>query len=395
MSRLTQIAAITASNLKSLPHRLGSSLVIVTGIAGVVGVLVATMAMAIGFDQAMGSTGKANRLIVLAESSGQEARSNLPRESVSSILAAPGIAQDAAGHAIVSAEVITTIRHDLASGKRTNVALRGVGPNGFALRPEIRITQGRAFEPGKSELIVGKALTQRSGLTIGSKVRLRGAAWDIVGTFESGGDSRQSELLGDADTLLSALDRNLFQSVTVRVDSEADAAAFKDALTTNPTLKVAILPEMQYYKERSDDFGSALYLIGWVVGSIMGVGALFGALNTMYAAVATRSREIATLRAIGFDAAAVVASIFLEALLLALAGGMIGAAIAGLVFNGNSISTLTSGNAADPQMTFDMTVSPALLALGIAWAAGIGLLGGLFPAVRAARAPIATALRAV
>jgi putative ABC transport system permease protein len=396
MSKTSQIAAMTISNLRSLPQRVGASLVIVIGIAGVVSVLVSIFAMAIGFSRVMTGTGRANRVIVLdANGFGStEAYSYLPREAVLSILDAPGIARDGAGSPIVSAEAYRAVRFDAPNGKRTSAVLRGVGAAHAQLRPEFHLVDGRMFQPGLHELIAGVGLRGRMGLAIGSRIHLRDGDWTIVGIFETG-DSHDSELVGDADTVLSVLRASTFQSVTARIASPQDAVAFKDALSANPSLKVKALNEVDYYREHANSFGagSAMYAVGWGVGSIMALGALFGALNTMYAAVAARMREIATLRAIGFPASVVVASLLIEALLLALTGGVIGAVIASSLFDGRIISTVAIAGGQDSQLTFAATVTSSLLALAILCAAGIGLLGALFPAIRAARLPIATALQ--
>jgi putative ABC transport system permease protein len=396
MTQASQIAAIAVSNLRSLPQRVGASLVIVIGIAGVVSVLVSIFAMAIGFNRVMTGTGRANRVIVLdANGFGStEAYSYLPREAVLSILNAPGIARDGAGKLIASAEAYRAVRFNAPSGRRTSAVLRGVGAAHAQLRPELRLVEGRMFQPGLHELIAGMGLQERMGLAIGSRIHLRDGDWTVVGIFQTG-DSHDSELVGDADTVLAVLRANTYQSVTARIASPQDATALKDALSAIPSLKVKVLNEVDYYREHAHSFGAgaALSVLGWGVGSIMGLGALFGALNTMYAAAAARMREIATLRAIGFTASVVVASFLIEALLLALSGGVIGAVTAASLFDGRIISTVAIAGGQDSQLTFAATVTPGLLALAILCAASIGLLGALFPAIRAARRPIASALQ--
>jgi len=249
------------------------------------------------------------------------------------------------------------------------------------------------FQRGLRELIVGRgAEAQFKGLDVGSHIALRGSDWTIVGAFTSHGDSHESELLADAETVLSAYRRNLFQSVVVLLDSRDSFDTFKSALTTNPQLSVAVMRERDYYALQSQRMSTLLAFVAYVVGGIMAVGALFGALNTMYSAVSVRSREIATLRAIGFGAAAVVLSVLIEAMLLSVMGALIGAGLAWLFFNGNVVSTLGSNFT---QVVFRLAVTPALVVLGVLWACAIGLIGGLFPAIRAARLPVATALRAV
>jgi putative ABC transport system permease protein len=274
----------------------------------------------------------------------------------------------------------------------SNVTIRGVGAQAFDVRPEVNLIEGRMFEPGLRELIVGKgAQAQFKGLDLGHKIELRGSDWTVVGVFTSNGDSHESELMADAETVLSAYQRNLYQSVFAQLESEAAFDAFKKALTSNPQLSVDVKREREYYAQQSEQLSKVMSFVAYVVGGIMAVGALFGALNTMYSAVSTRSQEIATLRAIGFGSAPVVISVMLEALLLALIGALIGAALAWIFFNGNAVSTL-GGNFT--QVVFRLTVTPQLIVLGIVWACVIGLIGGLFPAIRAARLPVAAALRA-
>lgn len=280
-------------------------------------------------------------------------------------------------------------------GAEVNVAVRGTGPQLAKLRPEVKIIQGRMFQPAVTEMIVGKAANAEfKDLNIGDKVRTRGATWTIVGVFTSGGDSHESGLMADAETLIAADQRGGFQSVTVLLESPAAFQKFKDALTANPALAVDVSREREYYRRQSETIGKVIYVIAYVVGGIMAIGAIFSALNTMYSAVSARLREIATLRAIGFGATAMVMSVLAEALLLAFIGGAIGAAIAWLFFNGHQVST-SGGGAAAGHLIFELSVSPALIATGIIWACTIGLIGGLFPAVRAARLPVATALRAI
>jgi len=388
-----QISAVTLMNLQSIPSRLGTSLVIVVGIAGVVGVLISVLAMAIGFSKALDNTGRPDRAIVMRGGSTSELGSTISRDNALTILDAPGVQKDAAGKPIGTGEIILIV--DLpqkGSDSGVNVTLRGVGPQGFEARPEIKLIAGRMFRPAVRELIVGKsAQAQFKGLEIGSHLALRDSEWTVVGVFESGGDAHESEILGDAETVMSAYRRNLLQSITVLLDNVAAFDAFKDALTTNPTLSVDVKRETDYYAGLSARLKTILFVVTYVVGGIMAVGALFGALNTMYSAVSARSVEIATLRALGFGATPVVISVFVEALLLALIGGAIGAALAWLFFNGNAANTL-SGNFT--QLVFHLTIGPDIMLLGILWASAIGMIGSLFPAIRAARLPIAVVLRA-
>jgi putative ABC transport system permease protein len=394
MSLFKQIGAMTAMNLRSIPQRLSTSLVIVIGIAGVVGVLISVLAVVAGLNETTRGSGRADRAIVLRGGSEAELSSTLSRDATLTIMDAPGIRKTADGKPIASAEFVSIVDRQIKGGStNANVTLRGVGPEVLDLRPEIHIVAGRMFVPGKNELLVGRAVqAQFDGLELGSVLKFREADWTVVGVFESHGDSHESEMLTDVETILAVYRRTLYASVTVLLDSAGDFDTFKTALTTNPTLMVDVVREPDYYARISQRLTVLLTSIGVVIGTIMAIGAVFGALNTMYSAVAARALEIATLRAIGFGATAVVISVFVEAMVLALAGGVIGAGLAWLFFNGNAVNTL-SGNFT--QLVFKLSVTPGLIGLGIGLALAIGLVGGLFPAIRAARQPIATALRAV
>jgi putative ABC transport system permease protein len=394
MNTLRQIRAVTWMNLSSIPQRFGTSSVIIVGIAGVVAVLISVLAMATGFQRTIVATGRDDRAIVLRGGSDSELASTLSREATLTIMDAPGIRKDSAGRALASAEAVVIVDMPKKSNDSgANVTIRGIGPAGLTLRPEIHLVAGRMFQRGLRELIVGSgAQAQFKGLDVGSHLALRGSDWTIVGSFQSNGDSHESELLADGETVLSAYRRNLYQSVVVLLVSKDSFAAFKSSLTTNPQLSVDVMREHDYYAQQSQRMSSILSFIAYVVGGIMAVGALFGALNTMYSAVSVRSREIATLRAIGFGASAVVLSVLIEALLLSVIGALIGSGLAWMFFNGNVVSTLGSNFT---QVVFRLAVGPSLVVLGIVWACVIGLVGGLFPAIRAARLPVATALRAV
>jgi putative ABC transport system permease protein len=390
---LKQTIAVTLNNLRNLPDRAGLSAVIVVGIAVTVAVLVSVLAMAAGFGHTLANTGRADRAIVLRGGSQSELASTISRDNALTIIDAPGVRKDADGKPIASAEAVVIVSlPQKKTGTKANVTLRGVGPKAMALRPEIKLVQGRMYQPAVRELIVGQsAVGQFNGIALGSHLSFRDSDWTIVGIFDSNGDAHESELVGDAETVLSAYRRNLFQDVVVELDSAASFDAFKDSLTTNPTLSVDVKRETEYYAEQSKGLSKLLFFLAYVVGGIMALGAVFGALNTMYSAVSARSMEIATLRAIGFGSFSVVASVFVEALILALIGGVIGSASAWLFFNGNTVNTL-GGNFT--QVVFKLTVTPELVKSGIIWACFIGLLGGLFPAIRAARLPVAAALRA-
>lgn len=397
-SVVQQIAAVTALNVRTIPDRLGISMVIVAGIAGVVGVLVAMLSMATGFERTLASTGRPDRVIVLRTGSIDELGSSMSVETARLIADVPGVKRDASGLPIALPEVyaLTNIsKKGDPTRAPSNAVVRGTSPGVFGLRPEARIAQGRMFEPGKREVVVGRgAHAEYADLDIGKTVEVRDGAWTIVGVFESGGDVHESELWVDAAALHDALRGQYYSSVTVQLDSADPAAfqAFKDATTQDPRLRASPQREPDYYASRSEGLKAFITGIGYTVAIIMAIGAVFGALNTMYAAVATRSVEIATLRAIGFGGAPVVVSIMLEALLLSLAGAVIGGGLAYVVFNGFQVSSLNFQTFS--QVAFQFTVTPGLLVKGVIWALAIGLLGGLVPALRAARQPIVDALRA-
>jgi putative ABC transport system permease protein len=388
-----QLAAITWMNLQTLPQRLGASSVIVIGIAGVVAVLVSVLAMGAGFHHTLADSGRPDRVIILRGGSDAELNSNLTRADIDIISSAPGLAKDALGKAVLSSELVTVANvPKIDTGTDANVSLRGVGAKLLEVRPEIKLVSGRMFHPAVRELIAGAgAVKQFRGLEVGSILRLRNADWRVTGIFTSNGDVHESELLADADTVGSAIERTGYSSAIGLLTSAAAFDAFKDSLTTDPRLKVDVQREPDYYAAQSKDLTKTINVVGNTVAIIMAIGAMFGALNSMYSAVAARGREIATLRAIGFGGVPVLLSVMFEALLLSLLGGILGAGLAWLFFNGHSVSTLGGAFA---QVVFQLTVTRALIVTGIVWACLIGLLGGFFPALRAARLPVAEALRA-
>jgi putative ABC transport system permease protein len=386
-----QLAAVIVMSLQTLPQRIGASSVIVIGIAGVVAVLVSVLAMGAGFRHTLADSGRADRVIILRGGSDAEVSSNLTRTDVATISNAPGLAKDADGKAVLSSELVTVVNVPKV-GTDANVTLRGVGLELTAVRPELKLVSGRMFRPAVRELIAGVgAAKQFRGLEAGNVLHLRNADWTVTGVFTSNGDVHESELLADADTVGSAIERNGYSSAVGLLASAAEFTHFKDALTTDPQLKVDVQRETDYYAAQSKPLAQVINVVGKTVAIIMAIGAMFGALNSMYSAVAARGLEIATLRAIGFGALPVLISVMIEALLLSLLGGVIGAALAWLFFNGHSVSTLGGAFA---QVVFQLTVTRTLILTGIVWACIIGLLGGFFPALRAARLPVAEALRA-
>ena len=393
MSMFRQIASVTAMNLRSVPQRMASSSVVVVGIAGVVAVLMSVSALTRGMSDAVLATGSADRAIVLRAGATGEFSSTLLVDAVATIKDAPGIARAPDGGPAASAEFVTGVNLlRKENGARAGLTVRGVDPAAMAVRPEISIIEGRSFTPGLREVLVGRgALQEFRGVAIGDEVALRDSRWTVVGVFESDGDVNESSFMADAATLLSAYQRTAVNSVRVRLESEGAFDEFKAALTTNPTLSVSVDRESDYYQRESAEAGDVFRIVGAAVAVFMGLGAIFAALNTMYSAVSARAREIATLRAIGFGAGGVVVSVLAESLLLSLVGASLGAGISWVLFNGN---TVTLGDSLST-LVFKMQVTPALLGSGVLLAIGVGLVGGLFPAVRAARLPVATALRAV
>lgn len=396
MTALRQIFAVIGMNLRNLPQRLGSSLVIVLGIAGVVAVLVSVLSMAVGFSQTISGAGSSDRALILSGGAFAEAGSSISADAVPNIVNAAGIARDSAGRPIADAEVLAQVQVAQGGSSRPiNVALRGVGSGQSLLRPEIHLIAGRMFRPGLHEVIVGRsAQTRYPGLGIGSHLSFQNGDWVVVGTFASSKPNLlDSEIQTDAQTLASALQRNWYQSVTVRLDGPGSFQRLKSAIAADPTLHVDAFLESAYFAAQSRVLYTILKAIAYFIGGMMAAGALFGALNSLYAAVSARSLEIATLRAIGFGSGSVVVSVLAEALLLSLIGAAIGALCAWALFNGHVSSMMLNG--LQPPISYEMAVTPALVVLGIIWACVIGLIGGLFPALRAARTPVAHALNAV
>ena len=390
-----QAGSVANVGISTLPQRLGASAVIVVGIAGVVGVLVALLAMAEGYGQTLRRTGSADTVIVMRGASASEVMSVLDQNSVTLIAQTPGIVRDAKGEPVASSEIVVAANLPLKNGgadEEGSVQLRGVGTQAWALRPQVKITSGRRFQPGLRELIVGRgAARQFAGLVPGQEIRLGNQAWTVVGTFASD-DAMESELWGDANAVADTYQRGSSRaSVNARLSDPSAFGAFKSTLESNPQLKVDVATTLDYFNKQSEGMTKVIRVMGITVGAIMAIGAMFGALNTMFAAVAARAREIATLRAIGFTGLPVVVAVLLETMLLALLGGAIGCLVAWLLFNGRGASTLAAGTVG--QLSFALQVTPELLWTGLKWALAIGFMGGLFPAVRAARLPVTAALR--
>lgn len=393
MSYLIQIVSIAFFNLRSLPERKGAALTAAVGIAGVVGVLVGVLAIAEGFRKAMTVSGSPDVAIVLRSGADSEMTSGLDREAIRTISDAPGVARNAGGP-LASAELFVIINLPKRSTNTdANVPLRGVEQSAFDVRGNVVMVEGRRFETGKNEVIIGAGAARAfGGLDVGKQIKIGQNVWDIVGVFTANGGIAESEIWTDTAVLQPAYNRlNNFQAVYAKLSSPDSFQEFKDALTTDPKLSVKVQRQSEFYEEQSTMVTQFITTIGVFIASLMALGALFGALNTMYSAVSGRTREISTLRALGFGSGPVVVSVLTESIILSIAGGLLGAGAAYLLFDGYRASTINWQTFS--QVTFAFRVSPVLLGQAILFATAIGLLGGLFPAIRAARLPIAAGLR--
>jgi putative ABC transport system permease protein len=384
---------VAALNVRTIGQRLGSSLVAVVGIAGVVVVFVAVLSIAEGFTAAMRDAASPDRVLVMRSGSDSEMTSGLSATTATIVSEAPGVRRGAEGP-LASPELFVIVDVPKRStGTDANVPLRGVTTRVFEVKDEIRIVNGRRFTPGTNEIIVGRAAHgQFAGLDVGTQVKWGQNRWTVVGIFEANASVAESEIWCDARVLQPAYRRgNSFQSVYVKLDSPEAFDRFKDALTTDPRLNVAVRREADYYAEQSQVLRRLVTTLGYLIAALMGIGAVFGAINTMYTAVASRTREIATLRALGFGRFAVLSSVLAESLVLSVAGGIVGGLLAWIAFDGYQTATMNWQSFS--QVAFAFAVTPALLIQGVVYAAVMGLVGGFFPALRAARLPIVTALR--
>ena len=389
----SQLGSIVKFGLLSIPQRRGAVGATVIGIAGVVLVLVGVLSIATGFRRAMANSGSADAAIVLRSGADSEMVSGFGRQETRLIADAPGLARNAQGP-LSSAELFVIINLPKRStGTDANVPLRGVEGAAVSVRDNLKITSGRMFKWGKNEVVVGVgAAREFAGLEVGGTVKVGRDTWPVVGVFSANGGVAESEIWTDAKVLQAAYNRgDSFQSVSAKLTSAAAFQQFKDALTSNPQLNVKVLRQSDHYAEQSETITRLITTLGVLIAGLMAVGAVFGALNTMYSAVAARTREIATLRALGFGRGAVVVGLMIESLTLALAGGVVGSVVAYLGFNNFHTSTMNWQSFS--QVTFAFAVTPQLLVQGVAWSLAIGLVGGLLPAIRAARLPIAAALR--
>jgi putative ABC transport system permease protein len=380
-------------NLNSLRVRWTSTVVAVLGIAGTVGVFVAVLSMARGFKATLVSSGSAGNAIVLRGGATAEMESGISLDQERVIEDTPGVAREPAGP-LVSPEVVVIAAFPLkATGTDANVQVRGLSPKALEVRDNVKVVAGRFFQPGLNELVVGRNVARTySGFELGSTVKFGGGTWTVVGTFDAGGSAFDSEVWCDSNVLNAVYKRppNIFQSVTARLNSPAAFTAFKDALTSDPRVTLQASRELDYYEKQSRALTTLIQVLGTIVALVMGIGAVLGALNTMYSAVAERSREIATMRAVGFGAGSVVTSFVFEALCIAFVGGAIGC-LSVLPLNG--LTTATMNWQTFSNLAFAFRITPGLLAAGLVFALFMGIAGGVPPAIRAARARVAVALR--
>jgi putative ABC transport system permease protein len=381
-------------NVRSVKARWTSAIVAVLGIAGTVGVFIAMLSLARGFKATLVASGSDDNAIIMRAGATSEMMSGVALDQVKILQDAPGVARGADGAPLVTSEVVVVAPFPLkATGTDANVQVRGVSSNVLSIRRNTKIVEGRMFSPGLSELVVGKnASSTYSGLSLGNSVNFGGGHWQVVGVFDAGGSAFDSEVWTDARVLDDVYKRptNVFQSVTAHLTSPNALQAFKDSVTSDPRLSVDVSREIDYYSKQSTRMTQLITILGGLVAGVMAIGAIFGALNTMYSAVAERGREIATMRALGFGAAAVVFSFLIEALLISFVGGAVGC-LAVLPLNG--LTTATMNWQTFSNMAFAFKITSGLLLGGIIFALVMGIIGGLPPAIRAAARPVAVALR--
>lgn len=391
MRFLNQVVAVTRLNILNLPRRIATSTVAIVGVLAVVLVFAAVLSMARGFELTMLATGSDDMAVVLRSGATAELTSGLSNEQTLIIGNAPGVLRDG-DDPVTSAELFVVVDvRKRSNNLDANVPFRGIQNNAFKVRSNARLVTGRMFETGRNEIIVGRGVQQEFvGLDVGATIRFGRVDWQVVGMFEDGGSVSESELWTDVRVLQDAYRRGTsYQSVRARLESPESIEQLREALANDPRLDVDVFSEQDYYAAQAEPLSNFIRLLGYPVTFLMAVGAVFGALNSMYASVSARGKEIATLRALGFGPFAVLVSTIIESTLLALVGGIAGGALAFIVFNGFRVSTLSSFS----QVVFDFAVTPELLAQGIVVALVIGFVGGFLPALRAARLPVAQALR--
>ncbi|HEY3629136.1 MAG TPA: ABC transporter permease [Terracidiphilus sp.] len=381
-------------NLRSIRARWTSTVVAILGIAGTVGVFVAMLSLARGFRATLVASGSPDDALVMRAGSTSEMMGGITLDSVKLVQDKPGVARDASGQPLVTQEVVGVVPIPLIStGTDANVEVRGVSTNVLEIREFVKMVQGRMFHSGLDELVVGKNASKTyEGLTVGNTVNFGGGHWKVVGVFDAGGSSFDSEVWCDARILNEVLKRpeNIFQSATVHLTSPAAFDTFKDSITSDPQLNLEVEREVDYYAKQSSAMTQLITVLGGLVAAIMAIGAVFGALNTMYSAVAERGREIATMRALGFSSWNVILSFLFEALLISLIAGIIGCVVV-LPLNGMTTQTMNFSTFSSIAFAFKITFN--LLVMGVIFALAMGVLGGLLPAVRAALRPVAVSLR--
>lgn len=381
-------------NFRSIKARWTSTIVAILGIAGTVGVFVAMLSLARGFRATLVASGSPGNALVMRAGSTTEMMGGITLDSVKIAQDEPGVARDASGQPLVTQEVVGVMPFPLIGvGTDANVQVRGVSPNVLQIRKFVKIIQGRMFKPGLDELVVGRNATKTyEGLTVGNTVNFGGGHWKVVGVFDAGGSSFDSEVWCDGGIFNEVLKRpdNIFQSATVHLTSPAAFQQFKDAVTADPRLNLEVMREVDYYAKQSAGMTRLITILGGLVAAIMAIGAVFGALNTMYSAVAERGREIATMRALGFSSWNVILSFLFEALFISFLAAIIGC-VAVLPLNGLTTNTMNFQTFSNLAFAFKITFG--LLLMGVFFALVMGVLGGLLPAVRAALRPVAVSLR--
>ena len=380
-------------NVRNLGQRRVSTALTALGIALVAWVFIFTLALAGGFESALRATGSKDNAMIVRSGSTAELTSIIARDVAAAIQSQPEIARAPDGKPLATAELVVIWNLPRKSGTTTNVVVRGIGPKSSSLRPRVRLVQGRMFQPGLNEIVVGKMVHERfQNAAVGDKLKLSGREWSVVGVFDAGGTSYDSEIWGDVELFMPIFDRPVYQSVILRLDEPSHFGALKKRLEADPRMSVAVHHEDEFYAAQSGLLAQLLRSLGIFVTLIMALGAVFGALNTMYASVGARTKEIGTLRAIGFSRGAVLLSVLVESTLLAMLGGAIGALLAIPV---RSFTTGTMSFASFSELAFRFDVTPGMLLAGILFAGAMGLIGGFFPARKAATMPIVEALRQV
>lgn len=385
MSLMSQTRSVIAMNVRSIPQRLWMSVATVVSIALVVAVLLGFLSLANGFNQTLKGSGAPDVAIVLREGSEAELNSTLSREQVDLLGRGPGVKVDTDGRPIVSGELLLVVDGIKKSSRtKANMPLRGVGANGVLVRKQARISQGRMFAPGSNEIVVGAGLLREfEGFELGKSVRFGAQTWRVVGVFEAPGTVFESELWADAPVVQSLFKRGTsFQTARVVLNSPAALPAFEAYAKSEPRLQLKAQSELAYYAAQAERSGLLIRYFGWPLGIIMAIGALAGALNTMYASVSSRAAEIATLRVIGFSGFSAFMGTMVEAMVLSAIGAILGVAICALGFNGLSASTLGAGFT---QVAFRVQIGPEIIGQAVTLALLIGLVGGIFPGWRAAR----------